>query len=56
MLTDKPFANLRNLISGEETKKPRHGTALPFLPVNRDDARQAIKDIHQAQLQAESDV
>ena len=46
MLTDKPFANLRNLIHGDDERKPRHGTLQPASPQNRDDARQAINEIH----------
>ena len=46
MMTDRPFANLRNLISGEESKKPRHGTPQPAKSENRDDARQAIEIVH----------
>ena len=45
-MTDRPFANLRNLISGEEAKQPRHGTPKPASLENRDDARQAINVIH----------
>lgn len=52
-MMDKPFANLRNLIAGEDEKLPRHGTSQPASPENHDDARQAINDIHQRQLQAD---
>ena len=46
MMSDKPFANLRNLIAGSDERLPRHGTPQPKQPENRDDARKAMMVIH----------
>ena len=45
-MMDKPFANLRNLIAGEDEHLPRHGTPQPKQPENVVEASAAILAIH----------
>lgn len=56
MLTDKPFANLRNLIHGDNERLPRHGTPQPAKPENHVDANETIRGIYAMTTGDESDV
>lgn len=56
MLTDKPFANLRNLIHGDDERLPRHGTPQPKQPENVVEASKAIMAIHEQLMQGDPDV